>query len=34
MVHIKRWVIITFALLLFLIGLGSVWTRFQLAQFL
>ena len=26
MVHIKRWVIITFALLLFLIGLGSVWT--------
>ncbi|WP_319484091.1 hypothetical protein [uncultured Cohaesibacter sp.] len=26
MVHIKRWVIIAFAIMLFLVGLASVWT--------
>ncbi|WP_319410998.1 hypothetical protein [uncultured Cohaesibacter sp.] len=26
MVHIKRWLIIAFAIMLFLVGLGSVWT--------
>ena len=34
MVHIKRWMIISFAIMLFLIGLASVWTPIPIGAIL
>ena len=34
MAHIKRWLIITAAILLFLVGLASVWTPFPIGAIL